>query len=1083
MTRRSQYTLTDDGARIVNGPSVFNRPLYGTNSPGMLHAGDKPFLAFDLHTAGGKAGNALFAVLGKRKSRWLHDAARIEFTYIPGRCRYAIQDPLLGSGTLRIDVVPLDRMDGFVVRLDSSELKSPKELMFFFGGGSGVFVYKYGKQLARAYGEPDTFDPALDFAPAHCERNILQLGRNGFTMLTASGSSESLQATRSDFLPDPAPGPKTIAGAASACGSWHAGNANRFRRGPQSLASSRAGNRPVALFRWHTEEALVQHVVVAAGGDCDVQKLATAGERLFRRCCRHFDRLSRTAEIQTPEADLDMSFRAHVIALDGAYEPPFVHHGAQSWRGPYLGWRGCHGFDAIGWHERVRANLLAHAEHQLQDHPYFYGLLPSVYKGKGSFFEMSQVFLDMLLYNYEWTGDLSMMKAILPRLHRVIAAENRLYDSDNDFLYTNKLNYFITDAHWFYGGPCPEASAYMYRAFRALAAVLKKLKRPCTSYEERREGIRKAMNDVLWLQRKGHFAQYKDVLGLQRIHEEAELSAIYHPIEFGVTNMFQSYQQLRYVETHMDSCRWGDGLIYWSSNWMPAHWDGDCFRCYTSRSLAPAENFNLALACYRIRQSETGYRLLRGGVYASYNSGYPLAMGYTVTTNAKAYHAVDFTDVTSTYIRAIVEGLFGVRPNLSEKEIVLEPNLPAHWDQASLRTLDLRYSYRRRKNVCALTIETKKKIRKRFRIAIRAREIVSVKINGRKSAFRTEPGIGCTIVEAKGAAGHKSTIRVATSEKAPSVAAPKRVKRGQKIRVPADGGSIRKWLDPQAVLQAGRIGKLGMTAQISDDHTSGHHTFFVLIDTGRLSCWLPVDFEIKDTREPAVSFAKPGKKSRQEPVDISSFYTHSLNSVFQETYAGPRALNEKWAHRIDGLPSHIVRTNPLLHLRREADERWTVDESHFRSRLGNRTEFATGDGVRFRVSPAETRAAFISRWDAFDPAVAIPLGRRDISRIYILTAGTTEVMQSHIENVRLLARYEDGGQEVLDLVNPFNYDDSIGAFGYQHTAAVPMVRLSESAHLDVYSISLDASRVVTALEAEVLSQGIIFGIVAITLEA
>ena len=92
-------------------------------------------------------------------------------------------------------------------------------------------------------------------------------------------------------------------------------------------------------------------------------------------------------------------------------------------------------------------------------------------------------------------------------------------------------------------------------------------------------------------------------------------------------------------------------------------------------------------------------------------------------------------------------------------------------------------------------------------------------------------------------------------------------------------------------------------------------------------------------------------------------------------------------------------------------------------------------------------------------------------------------MQSHIENVRLLARYEDGGQEVLDLVNPFNYDDSIGAFGYQHTAAVPMVRLSESAHLDVYSITVDANRTVAALEVEVLSQGIIFGIVAITLEA
>ena len=1086
LNNKFEYELTGEGVRIVNGPNYFNRPLYGTNSPGMLHAGDKPYLAFDLHYAGGKAGNVLFAVLGSKKSKWLHEAAHIEFTYIPGRCRYMIKDPLLGPGSLQIDIVPLDCGDGFIVKLDATKLKSSKELMFFYGGGSGTFLFKYGggkKQRPRAYGEPDTFDPFLYFEPKHCKKNILQVNNNIFTLKTASGTTISADTKRrKNSLPDPSPGPKTIQGAAYPSGCWHMGDAENFNHRPQSLIHSSAANHPAALFRWNARDVSVQYIIIKAGADTDIKAVVSQAEKSFIRCCRHFDKLSRTAEIRTPDPHLDMSFRAHIVALDGAYEPPFIFHGARDWRGLYLGWRSCHGFNAIGWHDRVRSNLLTHAEGQILDDPYLKGLLPSVYKGGGASYEMSQVFLDMLLYHYEWTGDLSMMKSLLPRLQLIIEAERRLYDHDNDFLYTNKLNYFITDAHWFYDGPCPEASAYMYRAYRGLVNVLKELKKPSSAYEERVSGIRKAMNDVLWLTRKGHFAQYKDAVGLKRTHEEAELSAVYHPIEFELTDMFQSYQQLQYVETHLDSCAWGDGLIYWSSNWMPAYKDGNRSHFYTSRSLASAENFNLALAYYRIRQSDVSYKLLRGGVYACYNNLYPLAMGYTATPEAKAYHSIDFTDVTSTYIRAIVEGLFGIRPNLPEREMVLEPNFPSHWNKAFLRTLDFTLEFKKQKNKLILRIDTNRKTYKKFRLAIRSEKIGAVTINGKKTEWTVEPGIGCAVLAVRSALEHETVVSVEALGKSPSVSAPKSLRGGQRFSVKPSGSRILEWHDPQNVLLSPVIRENNLLAKAADD-APGHHTFFVLVDTGNLSCWLPVNIEIKDMSPTVVSFVKPEKNTRQKTVDLSAFYTHSLNSVFQESYVGPRALNDGWdCHRPDGLPQHVVRTIPKISLRKQVDERWTVDESGFRSKLGRKISFMTEEGIRFKVSPKETKAAFISRWDTFDSRLIIPIKRSNISKIYFLTAGTTEVMQTHIENVRVSARYADGEKTILDLVNPFNYDDSIGAFGFQHTSGVPMVSLSENAHLDVYAISVDPSRITASVEAEVLSQGIIFGIAALTLE-
>ena len=59
------------------------------------------------------------------------------------------------------------------------------------------------------------------------------------------------------------------------------------------------------------------------------------------------------------------------------------------------------------------------------------------------------------------------------------------------------------------------------------------------------------MNSVLWLKDKGYFAEYKDLLGLKRIHDAAEAPTIYHPIDFYLTDDFRSYQALRYIENRL----------------------------------------------------------------------------------------------------------------------------------------------------------------------------------------------------------------------------------------------------------------------------------------------------------------------------------------------------------------------------------------------------------------------------------------------------------------------------------------------------------------------------------------------------
>ena len=56
------------------------------------------------------------------------------------------------------------------------------------------------------------------------------------------------------------------------------------------------------------------------------------------------------------------------------------------------------------------------------------------------------------------------------------------------------------------------------------------------------------MNRRLWLDDKGHWAEYQDLMGLKRVHESAALWSVYTPIDCGVGTPEQCWRATRYVD-------------------------------------------------------------------------------------------------------------------------------------------------------------------------------------------------------------------------------------------------------------------------------------------------------------------------------------------------------------------------------------------------------------------------------------------------------------------------------------------------------------------------------------------------------
>ena len=195
------------------------------------------------------------------------------------------------------------------------------------------------------------------------------------------------------------------------------------------------------------------------------------------------------------------------------------------------------------------------------------------------------------------------------------------------------------------------------------------------------EKIRGAMNEVLWMPTDGWYAEYRDLLGLKRLHPSAELPSVYHPIDSDVPDMFQAYQMLRYVDTQIEHVPVeGDSVTIWTSNWVPWIW--------SVRDVIQSEVAHTALAYWQAGRRKKAYDLYRGVIVdAMYCSTVPGAcQGTSEHSRRNAGVASDFSCSVAMFGRAMVEGLFGIVPDALEGELLIRPGLPREWDSASIDT-------------------------------------------------------------------------------------------------------------------------------------------------------------------------------------------------------------------------------------------------------------------------------------------------------------------------------------------------------------------------------------------------------------
>lgn len=1072
-----------DGADFVitDGAEFFNRALYGGNTAFRADGGDKPEFVLYLP---GRGGNLRFGLRAGSATRWLHAAQSITTRYRPGELHYEIRDPLLRAGAVRLAAMAHVETEGIIVRAAGEALPDDAELIIAYGGVNG----ERGARDGDIGTERVPISEYFQFKPDFAQGNSIVLDAEGFRLTSPAA---------------------TIVGTVTGQTHWEVKDAADWNDLPR-LTSRRSRGipaRPIVVARLALSSAAPIYVSLQriADGSAIAPELDTYREvsrarstpapaatltlpaaypaaelpAIFDRVTQHFAALRGRVRVETPDAYLNAAVGALNIAADAVWDEPqqAIMHGAIAWRAKLLGWRGPYVLDALGWHERARHNYETWTGRQNLD------LIPAALPPaeedsnlarnetglhsngdlSNSHYDMNMVFVDALFRHLLWTGDTDYAREVWPVIKRHLAWERRLFrrtfGADELPLYEAYATIWASDDIQYSGGGTSYASAYNLYHHRMAARLAPLAGEDPHPFEQEADLIARGMRAHLWLADKGAFAEFKDLLGEQCVHPSAGLWSYYHTIDSDVVSQREAWRMAQSIMR--DFARipiHGPGVpddaeyhVLPTTDWMPYSW--------SVNNVVMGENLHAALALWKAGRSEEAFVLTKSAILASMYMG--IAPGNVGTMNFldvyRRESQRDFADGAGVMARALVEGLFGIRPDALAGEILINPGFPGAWREARLTHPDIgvRFSRSETEDQWEITQAGARFARLRLRLDAWRDRVRSVTVNGRLTRWRSDPdAVGRPVLEI--ACDFDAAARVII-QWAGAAAPRSSEERGGDAFVRARRGAFRWW------------------AAVGDDKPR---------PTQRLQ---------------TINWATP-IVAADECLDLTPHFNDRVTEIFGPgKYRSPRSPFVSLALPSQGLGAWAG------HVHATAE----IDDAGLRAASAqNGGRIVLPNGVAFATpGPGRTpNIVFTSRWDNYPNEASVPLTGR-ARRLFLLMAGTTNHMQSQIDNGEVVVDYTDGSQTRFALHNPTTWwpieqDYFLDDFQFRNTAPLPprvdlrtgRVRILENATFKgqgaavpggaatVLCVQLAPERILARLNLRALANDVVIGLMAATLE-
>ncbi|KAF2327736.1 DUF4450 domain-containing protein [Flavobacterium daemonense] len=1015
--RKLHYVPEENSFVLKNGTRKFNRALYGSNTGFRVETGDLPEFAMYMP---GMGGNFKLGIANGKDSKWITEASKIDTRYVLGTMHYTIEDAILGTGKLFVDVVALKEKEGFIVKVYGNSVSKKTNIIWAFGGATGKKFSRDGDIGA---------DPESVFylQPDYCLGNKYSLQKESF--LLEYGSESNKQKTGNNksltgFFPES----KVLLANA------------KNQKSPLELFSSKAENLSVISGKTNTisEKAMYWFFSPEEIKTTSSQKEIT---ELYEKAVQETQVLANRVKVKTPDPYINNLGFALSIASDGIWENPAYLHGAVAWRMYLNAWRGAYTADPLGWHDRAKTHFTSYSNSQVtspESGPIVFdeernlarqkeemgtSMFSSGYISRNPnkntvahHYDMNLVFIDQMLRHFKWTGDIAFLKEMWPTIERHLNWEKRNFDPDNDGLYDAYATIWASDALQYSGGAVIHSSAYNYYANKTVAELARKIQKDPTPYEKEAEKILKASNEQLWLSKKGIFAEYKDALGNRLLHDSPGVWGIYHTIDSELSNPFESYQMLNYVNNQIphipvtaDGLDKKDLYVISTTNWQPYTW--------SINNVALAEQLHTSLAFWQGGQSDKAFKMwesaLVESMYLGASPGGFEQLLYQDKMRGELYR--DFADPIGMTSRTLVEGLFGIKPDAVSEVLTIQPGFPKEWDEASLEVPDISISYNRDNRKDSYHIENRFASKMNLNLILNAYYdgIESIKVNDKNVSWKViaesigNPKISIEVPYNKVydvvINWKNSTLETINTQVS--------YNSGDVLNISIDKGEIVSVYDPQSVLGENQKSEKIFQTTINGE---GNKTFFIQLKQGDFSWWQPIEFTLKSKKESekVTNWDIPLEKSeRAETISLSSYFNAKVTDIFTNEYLSPRPQTVTLQLPKQGIGNWCY---PNISVK--------IDDKGLREKAKQNGEIKTPNGIPFKTPSEENQKniIFTSMWDNYPKSVDIPLDGK-ASHAYFMLVGTTNPMQSRITNGEITVNYTDGTSEILALKNPENW--------------------------------------------------------------
>jgi hypothetical protein len=787
--------------------------------------------------------------------------------------------------------------------------------------------------------------------------------------------------------------------------------------------------------------------------------------RAFDRGLARVKSLGESVLVDTPDPYLNAAVGASVAASYGMFVHKCFVHGGSMWRYQMPGWRTMGGAISYGWTDQVRRAVELYDGLQIKKddtktkaefspsgcqqwgNSRFFGEGFVHYKQPALHYEFQTLMFDDAVRAWRSTSDPDLEKRLLPMLELHLKRARECFDADDDGLYESYNNTWPNDSIWFNGGGTPEQSAYMYTSHRAAAEMCRRKGdgNGSARHETQARKIHDALNRILWLPQKGHYGSFLEPGGHRRVNPNAWVYAQHVPIEAGMTTPEQAWKAMFYTEWGMERVKLPfGGEMRHTSNFVPGQW--------SIRELYHGDNFAMALGYFLAGQGNDGWEIFRGTMLQSMygdlepKKGFSNEKGTFNRVNiispgglSQPNCGIDFNDIASSFARALVEGLFGYRPDYPNNIVRIEPSFPSTWDRASIKTPAFSLQFKDQ----TYKLELARAAAVKFGLPVRAKKVRTVMVNGKPAKFNIEPWAGYGMLR----------LDVPTTTR------------------------VEVMLELE-----GEFSEPGIKSEEKSGGMPGHYLVIDRID-GDVPHYRMTKVHVPEAPESRLLREAPDD-AIWKPIDISARLNGDIRTIFQHRYESPRPATCSMRIGYDGWSAwtftHWGIQTPIVGMENALAGGDPVLQGEF---------LVTPQHARFMKPLPEKNIAFTSLWDNWPDAVAVPVAVKGES-IWLLVAGTTNPMQCGISNAAIKFRYEDGVEERLDLVPPRNFWSMCGFgrvdYNYDREAfALPKippahVQIGTNCRAMVYGWKLRPGVALKDICLETLSQEVVIGLMAVS---